>query len=64
MSPGRKGTWADGSQSWKVVVDSWGRTMPLGEQIALINRLAFLDFKVYMLALPLSGKVHCQVTSL
>lgn len=37
---------AQNAASWKIVVDSWGKTMPLKEQVALINRLTFLNFKV------------------
>ena len=37
---------SDDQLSWKIIVDSWGRTMELKQQIALINELAFLDFKV------------------
>lgn len=34
--------------SWKIVVDKWGAKLRQSEQIALINKLAFLGFTVQL----------------
>ena len=41
------------SISWKIIVDSWGGRLSQAEQVAVIEKLAFLAFKVP--ALPLSS---------
>ena len=32
--------------SWKIIVDSWGGRLSQAEQVAVIEKLAFLAFKV------------------
>ena len=43
-APQRFGQWA--GASFKVVVDTWGHAISMGEQVQLIEALDFLPFKV------------------